>query len=199
MLERARRPGEVDPGQPRIRKCHIGNRDAVAGEQVDHTRRQTRGLQQLHGQVGGERLRRRRLPHHRVAHQRGRGRQVARDRGEVERRDRVDEALQRPVVGAVPHPAGADRLLRQDLPCEADVEPPEVDQLARPRRSRPDRRSSTGRAWLRRRSSPATARPAGRRRAGTPRRARRTGWPPRRPWRRSPPRWRRSRRRARRW
>jgi hypothetical protein len=42
---------------------------------------------------------------HHVAHQRRRGRQVARDRGEVERRDRVDEALERPVVAAVPHPA----------------------------------------------------------------------------------------------
>ena len=62
----------------------------------------------------------------------GRGRQVARDRGEVERRDRVDEALERPVVGAVPD-AGAvgDRLLGEDLLGVVDVEPPEVDQLAR--------------------------------------------------------------------
>ena len=72
-----------------------------------------------------------RLPDDGVAHQRRRGRQVAGDRGEVERRDRVDEALERAVVGAVPD-AGAvgDRLLGEDLPGEVDVEPPEVDQLA---------------------------------------------------------------------
>jgi hypothetical protein len=39
-----------------------------------------------------------RLPDHGVAHQRRGGRQVAGDRGEVERRDGVDEALERPVV-----------------------------------------------------------------------------------------------------
>ena len=58
---------------------------------------------QPHRPVRRELLRRRRLPDHRVAHQRRRGRQVAGDRGEVERRDRVDEALQRPVVDPVPH------------------------------------------------------------------------------------------------
>ena len=130
VLERPGGAGEVDARQPRIGQRHIGNRDPVTGDQVDHARRQTCGLQQLHGQIGGEGLRRRRLPHHRVAHQRGGGGQVARDRGEVERRDGVDEALERAVVGAVPHPAGADRLLRHDLPGEADVEPPEVDELA---------------------------------------------------------------------
>ena len=81
-------------------------------------------------QVGRQGLGDRRLPHHGVAHQRRRRRQVAGDRGEVERRDRVDEAVQRAVVGAVPLPRAADRLLRQDLTGERDVEPPEVDQLA---------------------------------------------------------------------
>ena len=65
--------------------------------------RHARLLEQPHRQVRGEALRRRRLPDHRVAHQRGRGGQVAGDRGEVERRDRVDEALERAVVHAVPH------------------------------------------------------------------------------------------------
>ena len=61
----------------------------------------------------------RRLPHDRVAHQRRRGRQVAGDRGEVERRDRVDEALERAVVGAVPDAPGVQRrLLAEDLPGE---------------------------------------------------------------------------------
>ena len=43
-----------------------------------------------------------RLPDDRVAHQRGRGRQVAGDRREVEGRDRVDEALERPVLEPIP-------------------------------------------------------------------------------------------------
>src|SRR6476660_2427270 len=52
-------------------------------------------------------------------------------RGEVERRDRVDEALERPVVRAVPDAAGVrDRLVGQDRAREVHVEPPEVDQLA---------------------------------------------------------------------
>ena len=56
---------------------------------------------------------------HHVAHQRRRGRQVAGDGGEVERRDRVDEALERPVVGAVPDArAVGDRLVGEDLPGE---------------------------------------------------------------------------------
>ena len=72
----------------------------------------------------------RRLPDHGVAHQRRRGRQVAGDRGEVERGDRVDEALERAVLDPVPDAGGGDRLIGQDLPGERDVEAPEVDQLA---------------------------------------------------------------------
>ena len=79
----------------------------------------------------GELLGRRRLPDDRVAHQRRRGGQVAGDRGEVERRDRVDEALERAVVGAVPDArAVRDRLVGEDLLGVVDVEAPEVDQLA---------------------------------------------------------------------
>ena len=109
----------------------LGDVEAVAGQHVDDARRHAGLLEQLHGQVRGELLGRRRLPEHRVAHQRGRGRQVAGDRGEVERRDRVDEALERAVVGAVPD-AGAvrDRLVGEDLLGVVDVEAPEVDQLA---------------------------------------------------------------------
>ena len=88
---------------------HLGDVEAVAGQHVDHARRQAGLLEQLHGQVRGELLGRRRLPDDGVAHQRRRGRQVAGDRGEVERRDRVDEALQRAVVGAVPDAAGCWR------------------------------------------------------------------------------------------
>src|SRR5680860_837391 len=81
--------------------------------------------------IDGQRLCRRGLPHHRVAHQGRGGRQVAPDRGEVERGDRVHEALERPVVGAVPDAlAVGHRLLGEDLAAEVHVEAPEVDQLA---------------------------------------------------------------------
>ena len=45
-----------------------------------------------------------RLPDHDVAHQGGRGWQVAGNRGEVERSDRVHEALEWAIVGPVPYP-----------------------------------------------------------------------------------------------
>ncbi len=106
---------------------HLG---AVAGHHVDHAVRQPGGLQQLHPQVRGEGLGEGGLPDHRVAHQGRRGRQVAGDGGEVERRDRVDEAVQRPVVHPVPHPGRADRLVGVQLAGEGDVEAQEVDQLA---------------------------------------------------------------------
>ena len=129
-LEGRRRSGEVDAGQSRIGQRHIRYRVAVAGDHVDHTGRQPGRLQQLHGQVRRQRLRHRRLPHHGIAHQRRRGGQIRRDRGEVERRYRVDESVQRAVVGAVPFPPHARRLLRQNLAGEGDVEPPEIGQLA---------------------------------------------------------------------
>ena len=72
----------------------------------------------------------RRLPHHRVAHQRRRGREVAADGREVERRHGEDEPFEGPVLHPVPDPRMRPRLLRVDLPHEVGVEAPEVDQLA---------------------------------------------------------------------
>ena len=131
VLEGRRGAGEVDAGEVGVGQRDLRHVEAVAGEHVDDARRHPRLLEQLHRQRRGELLGRRRLPDHRVAHQRRRGRQVAGDRGEVERRDRVDEALERAVVGAVPD-AGAvrDRLVGEDLLRVVDVEAPEVDQLA---------------------------------------------------------------------
>ncbi len=71
-----------------------------------------------------------RLPYHRVAHQGRRGRQVAADGGEVERRDGVDEPLQGAVVQPVPGPRRGVGLLRVDPLGVGHVEPQEVDQLA---------------------------------------------------------------------
>ena len=121
----------MDAGQVAVGQGHPGDVEAVTGHHVDDARGHAGLLQQLHRQLGGHLLGGRRLPHDRVAHQRRRGRQVAGDRGEVERRDRVDEALERAVVGAVPDAPGVQRrLLLEDLPGEVDVDPPEVDQLA---------------------------------------------------------------------
>ena len=111
---------------------HVGDLQPVSGEHVDHPGRHPGLLEQLHREVRGELLGGRGLPDDRVAHQRRSRGQVAGDRGEVERRDRVDEPLQRAVVGAVPDAlAVGDRLVGEDLPRVVHVEAPEVDQLAR--------------------------------------------------------------------
>ncbi len=120
----------MDAGQRRVLQRDGGDVQAVAGHHVDDALGQAGRLQQLHQQVRGELLGRRGLPQHHVAHQRRRGRQVAGDGGEVERGDRVDEALQRAVVAAVPHAVRGDRLLGHDLAGEVHVEAQEVDQLA---------------------------------------------------------------------
>ena len=131
LLEHPGRPGEVDAGQLRVGQHHLGDLRAVPGQHVDHPGGSPASVQQVHDQRRGQLLGDRRLPDHHVAHQGRRGRQVAGDGGEVERGDRVDEPLQRPVVGAVPDPLGVGhRLLVQDLPGEMHVEPPEVGQLA---------------------------------------------------------------------
>src|SRR5439155_4198288 len=53
------------------------------------------------------------------------------DRGEVERRDGEDEALERTVLESVPHAWARDRLLLVDPRHELHVEAEEVDRLAR--------------------------------------------------------------------
>ena len=105
----------MDTGQIGIGQRDLADRLPAPGDHVDHARRQSARLQQSHRVVRRQLLGRRRLPDHRVAHQRGRGGQVAGDRGEVERGDGQHEALQRAVVQPVPHARPADRLLLQDL------------------------------------------------------------------------------------
>ena len=103
----------------------------IPRHQVDDTRRQTRRLEQLQDVVSAQHRARCRLPDHRVAHQRRRGRKVAGNRREVEGRHRVDEALERSILHAVPHHVAADRLLLVELLCEVRIESPKVDQLRR--------------------------------------------------------------------
>ncbi len=130
VLEGGGGAGEVDAGQVGLGEGHLGDVQAVTGDEVDDARRETGRLQQPHGEVRGEALGGRGLPHDRVAHQGGGGGEVAGDGGEVEGRDRVDEALQRPVVHPVPHAGGAAGLLGEDVPAVLDVEAPEVGELA---------------------------------------------------------------------
>ena len=130
LLEDPGRAGEVDAGELGVGEHDLGDRDAVAGDQVEHAGRQAGRLEQPHREVGRELLGRRGLPHDDVAHERGRERQVAGDGGEVERRDRVDEALERAVVEPVPDAGARRRLLLEQPPAEGDVEAEEVDQLA---------------------------------------------------------------------
>jgi hypothetical protein len=66
-----------------------------------------------------------------LPHQRRRRWQIAADRGEVERRHRVDEALERAVLESVPHHVAADRLLLVQLLRVIRIEAPEVDHLRR--------------------------------------------------------------------
>ena len=122
--------GEVDAGQVGVGQRDLGHRLPVPGDQVDHPGRQPGRLEQAHQVVRRKLLGRRRLPHHHVAEQRGRGRQVARDRGEVERRDGQHEALERAVLHPVPGTGRRLRLLAEHLSGEVDVVAPEVDQLA---------------------------------------------------------------------
>ena len=130
-LEDRRRAGEVDAREVLARERGVADGGAGAVDEVDHAGRQAGFLEQLHEEVRADGRGRGRLPDDGVAHQRGRGREVAGDRGEVERRDGEDEALQRPVLEAVPDAGRGDRLLLVDARHVLDVEAPEVDELAR--------------------------------------------------------------------
>ena len=103
---------------------------AAAGDEVDHARGQPRFLQKLHEVVVGEHRRGGRFPEHGVAEERRRRTQVAADRGEVEGRNRHDEAVEGAVFHAVPHGGGGRRLLLHDLLRVVDVEAEEVRKLA---------------------------------------------------------------------
>ena len=112
------------------REGGVADRRARAVDEVDHARRQARFDQELHQEVRGVGGGSGRLPDDRVPHQRRARRQVRADRGEVERRDGEDEALERPVLHPVPHALARDRLLLVDPRHELDVEAVEVDHLA---------------------------------------------------------------------
>jgi hypothetical protein len=117
--------GEVGTGEHRI-----ADRRPAAVDEVDDAVRQPCLLEEAHRVGGGERGRRCRLPDDRVPHQRGRAGQVPTDRREVERAHGEDEALERPVLHAVPDAGGGAGLLGIDPGDVVDVEAEEIDQLA---------------------------------------------------------------------
>ena len=123
-------PVKWTPASCGARERGVADRRAGPVDEVDHARRQAGLLEEVHEEVRGVAPRCGRLPDDRVAHQRGARREVAADRGEVERRDREDEALERPVLHPVPDARRGDRLLLVDARHELDVEAQEVDQLA---------------------------------------------------------------------
>ena len=122
--------GEVNAGQLLIREQCTAHRDRVSRQEVDDAGGQSGLLQDAIEIPVAQGGRGRGLPDHRVSHQRGRGRQVAADGREVERRDRVHEPFERPVIHPVPHAGGRLGLLPVDLVREVDVVAKEVDQLA---------------------------------------------------------------------
>ena len=122
--------GEVNAGQLLVREQRTAHRDRVTRQEVDDAGRQSGLLQDAIEKPVAQGGRGRRLPDHRVPHQRRRGRQVAADRREVERRDGVDEPFERPVIHPVPHAGGRLGLLPVDLVREMHVVAEEVDQLA---------------------------------------------------------------------
>ena len=124
------RTGEVDPREVRAGEGSAPDRRARAVDEVDDAVGKPGLLQHTHVVVRRERSGRRRLPHDRAAHERRRGGQVAADAAEVERADREDEALERPVLHPVPDPGGRVRLLGVDPEDVVDVVAPEVDHLA---------------------------------------------------------------------
>ena len=128
-VEHRRAAGEVDAGELGRVEQLLRDLHGVAWQEVDDAGGHAGRLEEAHRVIAAQHRRRCRLPDHRIPHDRGRGRQIAANRGEVERRDCVDEALQRPVLHLVPHAGAAHRLLVIQLLREVRVESPEVDHL----------------------------------------------------------------------
>lgn len=130
-VEGGRAAREVQARQSLVLEGHRRHLWTVARDEVDDTRRETgppHDLEQVPGGQGGFEAR---LPERHVPHKRRSAGQVGRDGGEVEGRDRVDEALERAPVGHVPDRTGLHRgLLVDHLAGVVNVEAPEVNQFA---------------------------------------------------------------------
>ena len=122
--------GEVDAGQVPVGEDRLGHLRPGTRDEVDDAWGQARRLEEPHDVVRAGDGCRRGLPHDGVAHERRGRREVAGDRGEVERREGKDEPFQRAVLDLVPDGRGREGLLGVEILRELGVETPEVDQLA---------------------------------------------------------------------
>ena len=129
-LEDLGRAREVDTRQLGVMQHALRDLGGAAADEVDHAWRQAGLDEDLQQEVRDEQGLRRRLEHHGVAHEHGRGRQVGGDRREVEGADREDESLERPVLETVPGRRVVVRLLAEELVREVGVVAPEVNGLA---------------------------------------------------------------------
>ena len=129
-LKDRRRSREVNAGQVGMPKRYLPDLRPGTMDEVDHAVRQPGFLQQSHNDVGGVGGSGGRLPDDGVAEQSRAGREIAGNRGEVERCDGEDKPFQRPVLKLVPGPRWGEWLFGVDACHEGDVEPPEVAQLA---------------------------------------------------------------------
>ena len=130
-VEGVRGTGEVEACKVGAGQDHAPNRAALAGDEVHHAVRQTGLFEDLHEQVVRIDSRRRGFPHGHVTHHSRRHVEVRGDRGEVERRQRKDEALQGAILQAVDDALLRIGLVGIDLPGVEGAVTQEVDQLAR--------------------------------------------------------------------
>ena len=142
-LEHGRAAREIDPRQLRVGQQRRGDGRAVARDEIDDARRQSRSLEQPQRVVRTWNRRRGRLPDHCVAHQRRGDRQVGADRREIERRYGEHEAFQSAIIRLVPHAVVREWLILVELLGEVGVETARNRCSRRRRRSRPRGSSST--------------------------------------------------------
>ena len=110
---------------------HLTDHTTLTRDEVDNAIRQTCLLEHLHQEVVGVQSRRRGFPDSNVTHHSGCHVQVRGDRGEVERCQGEDEALQRTILHAVQDTRIRIGLIGIDLAGIEGAETQEVDQFAR--------------------------------------------------------------------
>ena len=119
----------MQAGEVGILQGDAANERAGPRDEVDDAVRQASLPEELHEVVVGQHRSGGRLPHHRVAHDRGGRGQVGADGREVEGRHREDKALQGPVVHPVPHMGIRDGLVPVDVFHELGVVAEEIRRL----------------------------------------------------------------------
>ena len=107
----------------------IADGPCIARQEIDDSGRQSRRFEQFEDLIVAVNSRAGGFPDDGIAHQRGSGRQVRSDRCEIERRDGVHEAFERPVIQPVPHAERVSRLVAVDFLGKGNIESQEVDRF----------------------------------------------------------------------